>query len=126
MEYAPRWYGVTLDCVDPVRVAAFWGAWLGVDVGTDDDLPGWRRLQPGDGLPRINFQPVAEPKQSKVRVHLDFQVDDLDAAVARIQHLGGSFTGERHDYDVGVVLVMADPEGTEFCLAHLFDQGERS
>lgn len=34
--------------------------------------------------------------------------------------LGGSFTGERHDYEAGVVVVMADPEGNEFCLAQYF------
>jgi hypothetical protein len=34
--------------------------------------------------------------------------------------LGGRFTGERHDYDEGAVVVMADPEGNEFCLVHYF------
>jgi hypothetical protein len=35
--------------------------------------------------------------------------------------LRGSFTGERHDYDAGVVVVMADQEGNEFCLAQYVD-----
>lgn len=82
-------------------------------------------MHPAGGGPRINFQPVPEPTPGKARVHLDFQVRDLDAAIARVEELGGSFTGERHDYDVGVVVVMADPEGTEFCLSHLFDPAER-
>ncbi|MFF7645815.1 hypothetical protein [Streptomyces canus] len=30
--------------------------------------------------------------------------------------LGGLFTGERHDYDGGVVVMMADPEEHAFCL----------
>ena len=30
--------------------------------------------------------------------------------------LGGRSMEERHDYDEGVVMVMADPEGNEFCL----------
>jgi hypothetical protein len=27
---------------------------------------------------------------------------------------------ERHDYDEGIVMVMADPEGNEFCLVQYF------
>ncbi|MEV0158221.1 VOC family protein [Micromonospora sp. NPDC050686] len=35
-------------------------------------------------------------------------------------NLGGRFTGERHDYDEGVVVVMADPEDHEFCLVQYY------
>jgi len=59
---------------------------------------------------------VPEPKAGKVRVHLDLRVDDLAAGLARIRALGGDWTGEVHVYDEGTVAVMADPEGTEFCL----------
>ena len=41
---------------------------------------------------------------------------DLAAGLARIRTLGGNWTGEIHVYDEGTVAVMADPEGTEFCL----------
>ena len=34
----------------------------------------------------------------------------------QVADLGGRWLGERHDYDEGVVVVMADPEGNEFCL----------
>lgn len=64
----------------------------------------------------LNFQPVPEPKQGKARVHMDFQADDLDAAIARVVELGGATTGERHDYDEGSVVACTDPEGTEFCV----------
>ena len=55
-------------------------------------------------------------KKGKTRVHLDLLTDDLDAATARVVALGGGPTGERHEYDEGTVVVMADPEGTEFCV----------
>ena len=45
----------------------------------------------------------------------NIRTDDL-AASARIRALGGDWTGEVHVYDEGTVAVMADPEGTEFCL----------
>lgn len=51
-----------------------------------------------------------------MRLHLDVAVDDLEQGMAQVVALGGEFTGERHDYDEGVVVVMTDPEGHEFCL----------
>lgn len=59
---------------------------------------------------------MPEPKQGKARVHLDLLTDDLEATVARVVALDGRTTGERHDYDEGTVVVLVDPEGTEFCL----------
>jgi len=40
----------------------------------------------------------------------------MDEAVELVRALGGQSTGERHQYDEGVVVVMTDPEGHEFCL----------
>jgi predicted enzyme related to lactoylglutathione lyase len=110
-----RWSGVTIDCVEPRRLARFWSALLGRAEGPSE--PGWVYLgERGDALPRLVFQPVPEPKRGKTRIHLDITVDDLAEGMQRVVALGGSFTGERHDYDEGVVVVMADPEGNEFCL----------
>nr|WP_308369420.1 MULTISPECIES: VOC family protein [unclassified Streptomyces] len=54
------------------------------------------------------------------RLHLDVAVDEIDQGIAQVIALGGRFTGERHDYDEGVVVVMADPEGHEFCLVQYY------
>jgi predicted enzyme related to lactoylglutathione lyase len=81
------------------------------------DLPGWFRIGPTvAGGPVITFQPVSDPKTGKARAHLDIWVDDLDTAVDLVGRLGGSTTGERHDYQDGTVMVMRDPEGNEFCV----------
>lgn len=114
-----RWSGVTVDSVDPPRLARFWSALLGREEGPSE--PGWVYLGArGDVLPRLVFQPVPERKQGKTRIHLDVCVDDISAGIAEVISLGGTFTGERHDYDEGVVVVMADPEGNEFCLVQYF------
>jgi predicted enzyme related to lactoylglutathione lyase len=106
---------ITVDCVDVEAVATFWAAVLGTELR--EPLPGWRRLGPmTEGGPVLNFQPVPEPKQGKNRMHLDLRTDDIDDAVLTVTRLGGRHAGERHDYDEGVVLVMTDPEGNEFCL----------
>ena len=52
----------------------------------------------------------------KSPVHLDFLTDDLNAAIATVVRLGGRELGARHENDEGTVVVMADPEGHEFCL----------
>lgn len=110
-----RWSAITVDCIDPRRVARFWSALLGRAEGPSE--AGWAYLgERADVLPRLVFQPVPEPKRGKSRIHLDVSVDDIAAGMEEVTLLGGSFTGERHDYDAGVVVVMADPEGNEFCL----------
>lgn len=69
-----------------------------------------------DHQPRINFQPVSEPKRGKMRIHLDSTVDDIDGAIHRMVGLGGRETGGRHEYQVGAVVVLKDPEDNEFCI----------
>ena len=111
--------GVTFDCVDPHRVARFWSALTGREPGPSE--AGWVYLgERGDPEPRLVFQPVPEPKAGKVRIHLDVTVDDMDEAIELVTALGGRFTGERHDYDEGTVVVMADPEDHEFCLVRYY------
>lgn len=73
-----------------------------------------------DSQPRLTFQRVPEPKTSKVRIHLDVQVDDIDAGHHRVESLGGEWSGVRHDYDEGAVMVMHDPEGNEFCIVQYY------
>ena len=112
-----RLSGITIDCLDPCLVARFWAGLLGGEPRAS--LPGWYELgEPGG--PRLNFQPVPEPKTVKTRIHLDLTVDDIDRAVGAVAAAGGRETGERHDYAEGIVVVMADPEGTEFCLVKYF------
>jgi len=111
--------GVTFDCADPHRVARFWSELLGREPGPSED--GWVYLgHRGDPEPRLVFQPVPEPKAGKVRIHLDVTVDDIGSAIELVTTLGGRFTGERHDYDEGAVVVMADPEDHEFCLVQYY------
>jgi hypothetical protein len=61
--------------------------------------------------PRFFFQLVPEPKGEKNRVHLDLRCTDLQGEVERLVGLGARLlaTHERH-------VVLADPEGNEFCL----------
>ena len=110
------WAAVTVDCVEPEKVSAFWSRMLDAPV-RKIGLTGRFRIGPtAPGGPAIAFQPVPDEKAGKCRIHLDLWVDELDAAVALVTDLGGKSTGEIHLYDEGTVVVMADVEGNEFCL----------
>jgi predicted enzyme related to lactoylglutathione lyase len=108
-----RWSAVTVDCHDPAALVLFWAALLGGEI--TEPLPGCRRVQATD-RPALTFQPVPEPKRGKARLHLDLVVDDLADAQEEIIRLGGKSLDQRHDYEEGTVMVMADPEGNEFCI----------
>jgi hypothetical protein len=114
----PAVSAITIDCQDPGRLAAFWSALLGREEAPS--LPGWRQLGGRGAALRINFQPVPEPKRGKTRMHLDVTVDDIDEGIESVLSLGGHATGERHAYDEGIVVVMTDPEGNEFCLVQYY------
>src|SRR5258705_13582992 len=64
---ATVWSVVTLDCLDPERVARFGGALLGRQPGPSES--GWVYLgERGDPQPRLVFQPVSEAQTGKVRI----------------------------------------------------------
>ena len=58
--------------------------------------------------------PVPGAKQSKNRLHLDFRPDDQEAEVERFLRAGA----RRIDIGQGTPtwVVLADPEGNEFCV----------
>jgi predicted enzyme related to lactoylglutathione lyase len=118
-----RLAGITIDCADPARLASFWSTLLDTPVTAEHgDDAGWATVgSRSDDQPRLTFQRVAEPKTAKVRIHLDIQVDDIATAQKQVEDLGGRWSGERHDYDQGVVTVMHDPEDHEFCLVQYYD-----
>jgi predicted enzyme related to lactoylglutathione lyase len=101
---------VIIDCVDPERMAAFWGEVLGRPVAGRTGPYVWLRRQDGIG---VGFQKVSAPKTGKNRVHLDLASADPAAEQQRIEELGGR---RRTEYSGGGFLVMADPEGNEFCV----------
>jgi predicted enzyme related to lactoylglutathione lyase len=116
-----RLVSVTIDCADPTRLASFWSRLLSRPLSDEHSSPGWATVGSRlDDEPRLTFQAVPEPKTAKVRLHLDVQVDELDTGLQQVEDLGGRWTGERHDYDEGVVVVMTDPEGHEFCLVQYY------
>jgi len=85
---------------------------LGLELHGPQDGEVW--LEPGGDSPDILFLEVPEAKTVKNRMHLDLRPGDQQAEVSRLKALGAS------EVDIGQGdvswVVMADPEGNEFCV----------
>ena len=110
--------GLTFDeiCIDAHDATALGGWWadaLGWPHEIDDDGDVVLTPPPGAG-PKWIFIAVPDEKVVKNRIHLDFKPDDQQAEVDRLIDLGA-----RH-VDIGQGeqswVVLADPEGNEFCV----------
>jgi hypothetical protein len=114
-----RVFNITFDCSDPRSLAAFWGQVTGLEIRQAYDEPGREEYAVGpspDGGPRMYFVGVPERKVAKNRVHLDLIPPDHGQAVELKRLVGlGARVLDSQPPDVGWV-VLADPEGNEFCL----------
>jgi predicted enzyme related to lactoylglutathione lyase len=111
------------DAHDPVSLATFWRDALGwriTDVEDDEVV-----LEPPAGSPEdgvvadLLFLKVPEDKAGKNRLHLDLRPEDQAAEVARLEVLGARRVEVGQGDDVTWV-VMADPEGNEFCVLRAY------
>jgi predicted enzyme related to lactoylglutathione lyase len=107
---------VTFDARHPHELARFWAALLDTTWRAGRDRPEVGVVPSVDGRPTFFFLPVPEPKTAKNRCHVDLHTADLDAEVERALGLGATGVSE-HD-EAGRWVVLADPEGNEFCLVH--------
>lgn len=112
-----RLVALCLDANDPFRLARFWAEALHWEI--DDDTSGEFGLVPTDGTRfQILFERVPEHKTGQNRIHLDLtttSIDDQQETVAALLELGGRHIDIGQSSDEGHV-VLADPEGNEFCL----------
>ncbi len=70
-------------------------------------------LERTEGAVGLGFQKVDGPKTTKNRVHFDIGTSDI----RRVKHQVESLGGQRVEgFEDGGFLVLADPEGNEFCL----------
>jgi hypothetical protein len=117
---------------DPPEGSDTWEEWLEkMEVPREDWDPGLRPynaiVDPDRRGPRIWFQRVPEPKAVKNRIHFDLDASEgpaapvdrrkeqVEAEVERLIGLGARRLADYEEQDHYHV-VMADPEGNEFCL----------
>jgi predicted enzyme related to lactoylglutathione lyase len=110
---------VVIDAGDCERLARFWSQALGWRI-TYQSANEWA-IEPPDGTPEVDVAPdilfvkVPEAKTVKNRLHLDLRPRDQEAQVNRLIELGASRVNIGQPDDASWV-VMADPEGNEFCV----------
>ncbi|GAB3591754.1 VOC family protein [Angustibacter peucedani] len=112
-----RWHGLVVNCPDPDPLATFYQELLGmvrvqdegdwVVIGDAADRPGLAFQRAPDHSP-----PAWPDDDSRLQMHLDVRVDDLDDGEAAVVAAGGTrLAGGGETFRV-----FADPAGHPFCL----------
>lgn len=134
---------LTFDCADAKLLAEFWKTALGYidepppapfktreewlaqfDLPEDDSEGDAAWLCDPDGVgPRLSILTVPEPKTAKNRLHIDIRVpghgspaDRWARIRAESERLVAAGATVQEEFD-GHHIMMADPEGNEFCVA---------
>lgn len=137
---------IVFDCADPDRMAKFWAAALHYKLQEPPEgYASWEDWLKKQGVPealwnmasavvdpdgvgsRLFFQQVPEPKSVKNRLHLDLNISGgprtpleerkqkVEAEVERLITVGANQLS-RMEQRGEFWIVMADPEGNEFCV----------
>lgn len=109
-------HSLAIDAHDPKALARFWCEVLDYQIDHEDE--DFVSTTPNEGRSlRLEFIRVPEGKTVKNRLHLDIRAQDSsqEAEVSRVESLGA------YRVDVGQTsedswVVLADPEGNEFCI----------
>ena len=128
----PPLFLVNIDVDDLEKAAAFYCDGLRLKVGRRFD--GWLELVGASSpiylLPKkagSAISPVSPARRDYARhwtpVHLDFVVEDIDAAVARAVGAGASLEMDVTGHAYGRLALLADPFGNGFCLLQFTGRG---
>jgi predicted enzyme related to lactoylglutathione lyase len=113
-----RLYTVVIDARDPTALGQFWADALGWRILADDDQEEVIVGANAQAYPGLCILRVPEPKTIKNRLHLDLVPDDAEdkeAEIERLIALGATRVDIGQAPDASWV-VLADPEGNEFCV----------
>ncbi len=124
-----RWHSVVVDCDDIAAQSRWWAAaldWRKVYESEDEvvlvpphALASEREIPLFERGPGLVFVPVPEGKTVKNRLHIDLAPPangDQAAEVRRLEALGARRVDVGQDPGTVSWVVMADPEGNEFCV----------
>ena len=111
----------TVDCANAYVLSRWWQAVLDYSQDPDDpNEPGHEEclIFSDDRRHSLLFIEVPESKQVKNRIHFDLRPVDgtRDMELARLTELGAVVVDDRRNPDGTGWVVLADPEGNEFCI----------
>ncbi|MFL6059980.1 MAG: VOC family protein [Marmoricola sp.] len=113
----------SVDCRNAYELSEWWKQLLGyADIEGDPNLPGHEEcmIQDAEGKHQVLFIETPDVKNGKNRMHFDLRPSERtrDEEVAWAVSIGATVVddlGDKHGPGIGWV-VMADPEGNEFCI----------
>ncbi len=111
----------SIDSLDAYAMSVFWGEVLGFAEAPDDPNEAGDEecmILSADGGHRLLFIEVPDPKQVKNRLHLDLKPAEgtREGELERLLGLGARAVADRRRPDGSGWVVLADPEGNEFCI----------
>jgi len=111
----------SFDSRDAYAMSVFWGGVLGfAEDPKDPNVPGDEEctISSADGSQRLLFITVPDAKQVKNRLHLDLKAAEgsRDQELEWLSGLGAQQVADRRRPDGSGWVVLADPEGNEFCI----------
>jgi catechol 2,3-dioxygenase-like lactoylglutathione lyase family enzyme len=114
---------LVLDCRDPEALSRWWCAvldWVELDREDADSIEIGPREGFGGAVPTLVLNRSDDPRRGKLPLHLDVNPTDRDqdAELERLLGLGARRTdiGQAGPGSGESWVVLADPEGNEFCL----------
>ena len=115
-----KWTELIIDAADTESLAHWWAevlGWARTSDEVDEEDGAVEIARPDGGVPTLVFVRVPEAKTVKNRLHIDVSPSGGSDQAAELERLLG--LGARR-VDVGqgeqTWVVLADPEGNEFCL----------
>jgi len=111
---------LVLDCRDPEALSRWWCEvldWVELDRESADSIEIGPREGFGGAVPTLVLNASDDPRRGKLPLHLDVNATDRDqdAELERLLELGARRADVGQAGDESWV-VLADPEGNEFCL----------
>ncbi len=111
----------SVDCTDAYALSRWWQDVLDYVQDPDDpNEPGHEEclIRARDGHHHLLFIQVPDAKRVKNRVHLDLRPREgsRDDELARLLALGATTLDDHRNPDGTGWVVLADPEGNEFCI----------
>lgn len=121
----------SVDCSDAYQLSEWWKTVLGyIDIPDDPNEPGHEEcmIMRPDGGHQLLFIEVPDTKSVKNRIHFDLRPSGgtRDEEVARLVAAGARQIDDQREIrgDGTGWVVLADPEGNEFCI--LRSEAERA
>lgn len=120
---------ITIDSNEPKNLALFWAAVLGWEITFENEIEVVLELLDGTParglLPDLLFLKNNDGRKVKNRLHLDLRPDNQKLEVQRLIELGAKeIEIGQSEYEGTTWVVMADPEGNEFCVLRALTSSE--